>query len=272
MSFLVLLLVALILLWSPWYRGFPRDVLQGWVQWAAGVGSGWGALAVVLALLLPVGLLLWLVEGLAYGVLTLLLHGVLLLCCVGRHDPLRSLIAGVQSAWERGDEDAAALVAEQQPGLSGEQAADLPAHVRARMVALCLQDYFVPAFWYLLLGPLGALGYRLVELTRQQWGRSVSQPAGMLVHALEWIPARLLALSFALVGQFDSTLRTVRGVAAEWDLSAGELVIRCARAAVQPAPHAPFTPAAGALEETRQLLLRAMLAWAVIIAFLSVLG
>ena len=269
MNFLVLLLVGLILLWSPWYRGFPRDVLRDWVRRAARVGRGWGTVALVLALLLPLGLLLWLAQGLAYGVVTLLLHVVLLLCCVGRHDPLRSMGADFLGAWERGDQAAAALVAEQQLGLSGEQAEDLLAQVRSRMAALCLQDYFVPAFWYLLLGPLGALGYRLMELTRQQWGHSASQPAGILVHALEWIPARLLALSFALVGQFDATLRTLRGVAAEWELSAGELVTRCAAAAVVPSL---AEPPAGALEDTRQLLLRAMLAWAVIIAFLSVLG
>ncbi len=269
MNFLVLLLVGLILLWSPWYRGFPRDVLRDWVQRAARVGSGWGTVAVVLVLLLPLGLLLWAVQGLAYGVVTLLLHVVLLLCCVGRHDPLRSMSADFLSAWERGDQVAAALVAEQQLGVSGEQPEGLLAQVRSRMAALSLQDYFVPAFWYLLLGPLGALGYRLMELSRQQWGRSASRPAGILVHALEWIPARLLALSFALVGQFDSTLRTLRGVAAEWELSAGELVTRCASAAVVPTPGEPET---GVLEDTRQLLLRAILAWAVIIVFLSVLS
>lgn len=269
MNFLVLLLAGMVLLWSPWQNGFPRDLLRSWVRRVARVGNGWGTLAATLSLLLPVGLLLWVVQGVAYGVITLLLHVALLLCCVGRHDPLRSMSADFLSAWERGDQAAAALIAEQQLGVVDEQAEGLLAQVRSRMVALSLQDYFVPVFWYLLLGPLGALGYRLLELTRQQWGHSASYPAGILVHALEWIPARLLALSFALVGQFDSTLRTLRGIAAEWELSAAELVTQCARAALIAEP---VGPGSGALEGTRHLLLRALLAWAVIIAFVSVLG
>lgn len=269
MNFLVLLLVGLILLWSPWPSGFPRDVLRDWVQRAVRLGKAWSAVLAVLVLLIPVAILLWAVQGLAYGVFTLLLHVGLLLCCVGRHDPLRSMTADFTRAWDRDDQAAAALVAEQQLGVTGEAADTLLAAVRARMAATALQDYFVPAFWYLLLGPLGALGYRLLELTRQQWGHSASHPAGILVHALEWVPARLLALSFALVGQFDSTLRTLSGMLAQWELSAGELVSRCADAALVVDP---IEPEADVLHGTRQLLIRAILAWAVVIAFLSVLG
>lgn len=269
MNFLVLLLVGLIMLWSPWHTGYPRDLLSGWVARASRVGSGWHTLAAVLALLVPVAMLLWVVQGVAYGVFTLLLHVALLLCCVGRHDPLRSLDVEFRTAWERGDQAAAALIAEQQLGVVAAQEQGLLDQVAGRMAQTSLQDYFVPAFWYLLLGPLGALAYRLLELTRQQWEHSASRPASVLTHALEWIPARLLALSLALVGQFDATLRTLRELAAEWELSAGELVTRCARAALSAdSAHAGIA----VLHDTRQLLIRAVLAWAVIIAFLSILG
>lgn len=269
MNFLVLLLVGLILLWTPWNTGYPKDVLHAWVQWTIGIGKEWGTVIVVLLLLIPLGVLLWVVQGVAYGIFTLLLHVGLLLCCVGRHDPLRSMGADFTAAWERGDEAAAVLVAEQQLGVVGDQAEALLTQVRGRIAAVTLQDYFVPAFWYLLLGPLGALAYRLLELTRQQWGHSASHPAGILIHALEWIPARLVALSFALVGQFDSTLRTLRSMAAEWELSAGELTARCASAAVV-ADSEGLT--VSVLQNTYQLLVRAILVWAVIIAFLSVMG
>lgn len=269
MNFLVLLLVGLILLWTPWHTGYPRDVLRVWVEWAVSKGKAWTAVAAVLVLLVPLAIVLWAVQGLAYGIFTLLLHVGLLLCCVGRHDPLRGLTAAFVSAWQRDDRAAAVLVADQQLGVQDDQPEGLLGQVADRMVATSLQDYFVSAFWYLLLGPLGAVAYRLLELTRRQWGHSASHPAGILVHALEWIPARLLALSFALIGQFDSTLRTLRGMAVEWELSAGELVARCARAAL--VPESP-EPDVGALQDTRQLVIRAILSWAVIIAFLSLMG
>ena len=269
MNFLVLLLVGLILLWTPWRTGFPRDLLSPWVGRAVGIGRGWVAVAAVLALLIPLGILLSLVQGIGYGILTLLLHVALLLCSVGRQDPLRSLTAGFGSAWQRDEQAAAVLVAEQQLGVVDDQPSGLLEQVSGRMAATSLQDYFVPTFWYLLLGPLGAVAYRLLELTRQQWGHTASHPAAILVHALEWIPARLLALSFALIGQFDSTLRTLRGMALEWELAAAELVARCARAAQLPES---TEPGLGLLQDTRQLLVRAILTWAVVIVFLSLMG
>lgn len=269
MNFLVLLLVGLILLWSPWRRGYPRDPLRGWVASAVTVGRGWLSVLAVLSLLLVAALVLWLARGQAYGFFTLLLHVALLLCCVGRQDPLRSMTAGFAAACQRHDQAAAVLLAEQQLGVVDDSSAGLMRQVSQRMAAVSLQDYFVPAFWYLLLGPLGALAYRLLELTRQQWKHSASEPAGILVHALEWIPARLLALSLALVGQFDDTLRALRGQVAVWEISGGELVGRCAAAALEkPAEDVSVA----LLEDTRQLMIRALLAWAAVIAFLSVLG
>lgn len=273
MNFLVLLLVAMILLWTPWRTGYPRDVLQPWVARAAGSDRAWAGVLVLLALLVPVWLLLWVLEGHAYGLFTLVLHVGVLLLSVGRHDPLAGMNADFLAAWQRHDQAAAALVAEQQLGITAEHADGLLAAVRGRMLTASLQDYFVPAFWYLLLGPLGALGYRLLELACRREGRPVARPAATLVHALEWIPARLLALSFALVGQFDTTLRTLRSLAADWELAGGELVNRCARAALVPEPDLVSDPdQQEPLSDTRQLLVRAILTWAVVIAFLSMLG
>ena len=57
MTFLVLLLVALILLWTPWRTGYPQEGLAPWVDWAGRRGGDWLALLAILSLLLPLGLL-----------------------------------------------------------------------------------------------------------------------------------------------------------------------------------------------------------------------
>ena len=84
----------------------------------------------------------------------------------------------------------------------------------------------------------------------------------------------MLGLSFALVGQFDSALRTLRGLATDWDLPGGELVARCAQAALpEPVPEPiPVPEPSNILTDTRQLVIRAILTWAVVVAFLSMLG
>lgn len=275
MTFLVLLLVALILLWTPWRTGYPQEGLAPWVEWAGRRGGDWLALLAILSLLLPLGLLLWGVQGLLYGLLTLILRVALLLLCVGRHDPLGRMTHDYQAAWLRGDHAAAGLIAEQQLGVIPADEADvLPVAVQERLVAVTLQDYFVPAFWYLLLGPLGAVAWRLLLLTAQRPLLPAARPAAMLAHALEWIPARLLGLSLALVGHFDVTLRTLRELAANWELPGSELAARCARAALSGNAAEPVAAELqnDTLAETRQLMIRALLTWAVIIAFLSMLG
>ena len=269
MSFLVLLLVGLIVLWAPWHSGLPRDLPHVWVARIVSVQSGRYAILLVLSVLLPLAALLWIVQGVAYGLFTLLLHVALLLLCVGQHDPLRSMTSRIEEALQRDDYAAAALLAEQQLGVVDEQPQDVLTSVRSCMTAACLQDYFAPAFWYLLLGPLGAVAYRLLERSGAHKTQAISRPASLLTHALEWIPARLMALSFALVGQFESTLGTLRTLASEWELSGGQLVARCADAALAPIAEQGNS---GAIPETRQLLVRTVLVWAVIIAFLSVLG
>jgi AmpE protein len=66
-------------------------------------------------------------------------------------------------------------------------------------------------FWFMLLGPMGAVMYRINEhLTdRQQWP-AVHLGAQYLQEMLDWIPIRLMGLSFALMGNFYKTIRLWR--------------------------------------------------------------
>lgn len=70
-------------------------------------------------------------------------------------------------------------------------------------------DYFVQVntqlfsliFWYIIAGPIGALAYRLITLCRNM--EAVSEQANEITDLLEWIPARMTALLFLLVGNFQ---------------------------------------------------------------------
>ena len=66
-------------------------------------------------------------------------------------------------------------------------------------------------FWFVVLGPFGAVMYRLTSLTEQfsredENRKNVNQQAFRLLHVLNWIPARMLAATYALVGNFDNVL------------------------------------------------------------------
>jgi len=88
--------------------------------------------------------------------------------------------------------------------------------------AVCVQAnnrLFAVIFWFVVLGPLGAWGYRVTDLirrravfgaTRDEQADSMSEQirdAAVMLHGwLAWIPARLTAIGYAAAGHFDAAL------------------------------------------------------------------
>lgn len=267
MSFLVLLLVVLVLRFTPWRNGFPVDLVRGWSRALSLRCLRWPPLLALGVLLLPL-LLLWLLDlglqGQAYGLFTLLLHLLVLLLSVGRSDPLGGLFDQLREALRRNDYQAASLLAERDLDLRTDSAEELRSALQGHMIWETTQAYFIPLFWYLLLGPLGALGYRLLER-----GQGFAWPAAdwsaRLCHALEWLPARVLGLSFALVGHFDKAMTALRACLFNWERPASLVTTAMARAALGQVPD----DATAALDQARQMLLRALFIWVLVWALIS---
>lgn len=269
MQFLVVLLAAALLIWTPLRHGVPLQPLQRWcdeVLQRTAAAPGWRQ---VLLLLLPLVPLWWLLnwaDQRFWAFPVLLMHLLLLLLALTPRDPLRSLIEGFAHAWWRGDHQAAALLAERDIGVVADDPVMLLDRVRDRVLLESLQGYLLPLFWYLLLGPLAALAAALCTRLTAYPQASGARLAGMLVHALAWLPARLLVLSLALTGNFDAVLAVLRRYMLDWDIDSTELLAQAAAAAEQGAE-----PVAGPLAG-RRLLLKALLVWAVVLAFIAVLG
>jgi adenosylcobinamide-phosphate synthase len=113
--------------------------------------------------------------------------------------------------------DASAATAEEIPKLAIEQGIeDSYRHV------------FGTLFWFLVLpGPGGAVLYRLTVLLAGQWQGGVVTPIGhqlasfggpvqRLLYWLDWIPVRLTALTFAVVGDFEDAVYCWRIQAKQW--------------------------------------------------------
>jgi AmpE protein len=79
-----------------------------------------------------------------------------------------------------------------------------------------LSRWFGVLFWFVVLGPAGALTYRVVQLLARHPAFSERIDAGQRdwlersALVLDWAPAHLVALTLALVSEFDAVLRTWR--------------------------------------------------------------
>jgi cobalamin biosynthesis protein CobD/CbiB len=99
------------------------------------------------------------------------------------------------------------------------------------------RQVFATLFWFTVLpGPAGAVLYRSAELLANEWraelhgadttpiahARDVfGGPARRLLWLLDWIPVRLTALSFAIVGDFEDAASCWRTQAKGWAAQEG---------------------------------------------------
>ena len=96
------------------------------------------------------------------------------------------------------------------------------------------RDVFAPLLWFMVLGPAGAVLYRLSIGMSQHWAVSAwptaqtdnfSQFARQAFQVIDWLPARLTAVTFAIVGDFEDAVYCWRTQAGQWaDASSGILL------------------------------------------------
>lgn len=272
MSFLVLLLVVWVEKFSSWRRAIQQDgpwlkLLQHSQQRVGWEQRPWWTLAVVVGVpLLLVGLALLVLEPLVYGWLALPVHLWVVVYSLGRGDVLAAL-GPFRDNWRRGDAEAAYLVAQRDLALDAEGEAELLQRVQGHLLWQSYQSFFAVIFWYALLGPLAALAYRLLALTVEHGEQeALRERAVQLRHAMDWLPVRVLAAAFALVGNFSAVSRAVLHELLSWDISAAQLVIKAGRAADETPEPSLGEEGVSSLDGLWQLLVRSAVLWYALLA------
>jgi AmpE protein len=275
MSFLVLLLAVWVEKFSTWRQGIQQDhhwcALLNRTEANPSLQSApW--LALLVLVLLPVvllGLLLLLLKPFAYGWLALPVHLLVLVYALGRGDILARL-GPFRDAWRREDTEAAYLVAQRDLGLQAEDAPGLLRQAQGYLIWQGYQGFFAVIFWYALLGPMLALAYRLLALVDEHASQAeLQQAARQLRHALDWLPVRLLAVSFALVGDFVALNRTLLQHLLDWEIPAAELVSDAGLAAAALPESQEGSIGVAGLDSLWQLLVRSAVLWYVCFAFFA---
>ena len=129
--------------------------------------------------------------------------------------------------------------------------------------------WFPPVLYFWLLGPFAAAAYRLVELANS---RSDGQFDAAL-KLLDWLPARLLVLTFSVLGDFERTRRVLTSEAFDQSISESELLTRGIECAwhLDDASSASLDSAVTAVETTQKAITRATAAWLVVISLMALL-
>jgi adenosylcobinamide-phosphate synthase len=143
----------------------------------------------------------------------------------------------IRQALSVGDDVLANSLLSQWSGAKGENLprAEIIRHVIEYSAIAAHRHVFGVVVWFVVLaglglGPVGAVFYRLSEFLSRSWGVSDDATASTLGHnspALEtcaalawrktdWLPARLTALSFAVVGNFEDAVQAWRNDASHF--------------------------------------------------------
>ncbi|MCS4236278.1 regulatory signaling modulator protein AmpE [Stenotrophomonas sp. BIGb0135] len=188
-----------------------------WLQWLdahAAEGGFWrsrqGWVLALLPWLLVLLLLQWALHGRLFGLPSLLLGVATLVVCWGPRD----LDRDVEAVIDADDAPTRHLAIAQLQAAGGSLHEDVSSLVEATVLN-ALRRWFAVLFWFLLLGPVGALAYRLLALLAVGPMRALA-PVDCAIGArrvlswLEWPVAQLMSLSMALVGNFDTAYKAWR--------------------------------------------------------------
>lgn len=242
-----------------------------------------GPLGVVLIIGLPVlavGVVGAALVGL-WGLLGFLFAVLVLLYTFGPRD-LEAEVEAFADASERGDEESARWHAASLLG------GEVPAETERRTGAI-IETVLIEAhervlgiiFWFLLLGPVGAVLFRLSRVLESRY-RDAEAGFGLaawrLHYILAWVPARICAFSYALAGSFVHAMHNWRqDLFPRADTNRGVLVAAGFGAlqyepAEQEDGHPDPQIATENVRETLSLVRRAAVIWLVVLAILTLAG
>ncbi|KTD29780.1 MULTISPECIES: hypothetical protein [Legionella] len=158
-----------------WFPVYFKTICQYLPQTKQSLNQTIILLMVILPLLILSALLLFVFDHILFGFIGFLLNLVIFYYCLGPENPFYPV---------REDTDA--------------ESSEL---VVGNYFVKVNGQLFAVVFWYIVLGALGALVYRLISLCRTQ---EVTAPlATRLTDLLDWIPARITVFLYLLVGNFQ---------------------------------------------------------------------
>ena len=234
------------------------------------------AVRIGLILLLPLGLVLlvqYAFYDLLFNIPYFIFGVVVLLYCLGPAC-LASEIEAYLDARSLGDDDEALHYA----GVLTERAASsVPdqqtSDVTRAILYVANQRIFSVLVWFVLFGPIGAMTFRFVtQLSRQLDASPKQLELAKKIHALlEWLPARMLALAYAMMGNFEGAVHAYHSRAHEPDIALNnyDVLVGTGMGAIKDQTSMDEVVT---IHAARGLVMRSILVWVTILALLTLGG
>ncbi|HCE10761.1 MAG TPA: CobD/CbiB family protein [Oxalobacteraceae bacterium] len=291
---------------NPIYAGVKALAvrMEGWFNAGQAQHGRMAWMAMMAALMIPTALIYWLCmkispfAAFAWNIL------IVYLTLGFRH--YSHYFTSIQLALNAGDDASArSLLAE----WTGQETAGLDAGEISRVAVEAAlvtthRNVFGVFFWFLMpIGPACAVMYRVAEYLARAWNEpdhmkneAFGSFAATAFYWIDWIPARLTAVAFAVVGNFEDAIYAWRNFADRWQDEAigiilssggGAMGVRLGTAAVNAADVLPVDaavvdsiaieadsppgeePTVRALQSTVGLVWRALLLWMLLLLLLS---
>lgn len=250
------------------------------------------AIATVLVPILPVAAFAWGFRHLLFGVPYLLFAVIVLIFSLGPRDledEVDEYIEAVRNDDQgRADRVAKELLETEPPRPGGERTLA----IEEAIFIQANNRLFGVVLWFMLLGPVGAWAFRVSDMFRRraifEAGRAESFSerrnysfAAQRVHgAMAWLPARLVAMAYALAGSFETAVSDWREYyqdCADHFFDVNDDVVACAGvgalgAAALPQAATPVAPEIQGARNAMRLVSRTLWVWLTAIAVLTIFG
>ncbi|AVR95838.1 CobD/CbiB family protein [Pseudoduganella armeniaca] len=212
---------------NPIYAEIKRLAVRMETWFNAGHPShgriGW--FVMMAALIVPTGLIYWVL--LRYDlILAAFAWNVLIVYLTLGFRHYSHYFTSIQLALNAGDEAAArALLAEwTKQDTVGMEVGEISRIAVEKALITTHRSVFGVFFWFLMpLGPAAAVMYRVAEYLARAWNEPEHMRneafglfAARAFYWIDWIPARLTAVAFAIVGNFEDAIYAWRNFAYRW--------------------------------------------------------
>ena len=208
--------------------------MEGWFNAGDASNGRMGWILVMLALMGPTALIYyvfyrydWVFAAFAWNVL------IVYLTLGFRH--YSHYFTSIQIALSAGDEAAARSLLAEWTKLDtvGMESGEIARIAVEKSLVTTHRNVFGVFFWFLMpIGPAGAVMYRLSEFLARAWNEpehmrneAFGQFAAKAFYWIDWLPVRLTAIAFAVVGNFEDAIYAWRNFAHRWSDEARGIIL-----------------------------------------------